>query len=342
MNRKVSLLFTTLIIASLWTSCRKDDDLDGAEGVPLRDRVEEAAESQAEIEEFLRTHFYNYEEFENPTADFDYRIVIDTLAGDNLDKTPLMEQVRSKPVNDPRESGFMYTLYYLVVNEGGGDEISFADTATLRFEGRHFTEEVSVSEYFELFSSSATPINFDLTGVVNGFQDALVEFRGAASQETNPDGSITFEDFGIGAVFVPSGLGYFADVPPSSGIPLYAQLVFTFNTYARQVGDQDQDGIPSVFEDLNGNQTEEDDDTDGDGNFNIFDADDDNDGRPTRDEIIINTYTFTEGEEPTLNAAKDEVEVAREVNTSNNTITITTIIFDDDENGVRDHLDAEN
>ena len=342
MNRNVSLLLVMLAMASVFVSCRKDDDIGGADGIPLRDRAEEAAESQAEIEEFLQSHFYNYEEFENPTAGFDFRIRIDTLAGDNAEKVPLIEQVRSKEVNDPRESGVTYTLYYLVVNEGGGNEIQFADIATLRFEGRYFTEEFDNIPYNELFSSSATPLNFDLTGVVNGFQDALVEFRGAGSQETNPDGTLRFEDFGIGAVFVPSGLGYYADAPPNSGIPLYSQLIFTFNTYARQIGDQDMDGIPSVFEDLNNNQTEEDDDTDGDGNFNIFDADDDGDGRPTRDEIVINTYTFAEGDEPVLNAAKNEVEVKREVNTSSNMITITTIIFDEDENGIDDHLDAEN
>ena len=66
-------------------------------------------------------------------------------------------------------------------------------------------------------------------------------------------------------------------------------------------GDQDNDGIPSIIEDLNNNGLEEDDDTDADGLPNYVDADDDNDGRPTADEIEIDadgniTYPDSDGD----------------------------------------------
>ena len=41
--------------------------------IPPRDRGEEAIPSTAEIETYLMTHFYNYEEFANPPADFDFQ-----------------------------------------------------------------------------------------------------------------------------------------------------------------------------------------------------------------------------------------------------------------------------
>ncbi|MAO08182.1 MAG: hypothetical protein CL596_05670, partial [Alteromonas sp.] len=130
-------------------------------------------------------------------------------------------------------------------------------------------------------------VTFDLTGVVNGFQDALVEFNTATGFINNPDGTITFENYSVGAVFMPSGLGYYVNPPATSAIPVYAQLIFTFQLYDKAQGDQDSDGIPSIVEDLNGNGIEEDDDTDEDGLPNYVDADDDGDGRPTADEIEI-------------------------------------------------------
>jgi hypothetical protein len=89
-----ALLITVLMVTA---SCKKDDD-SPPPPPPPRDRGPEAARAQAEIEEFLETHFYNYEEFE---ADPDNtKIRFDTIAGDNADKTPLITQVRSKEVDD--------------------------------------------------------------------------------------------------------------------------------------------------------------------------------------------------------------------------------------------------
>ncbi len=50
--------------------------------------------------------------------------------------------------------------------------------------------------------------------------------------------------------------------------------------------DHDNDGIPTVYEDYNNNDSWEDDDTDGDGIPNYLDADDDNDGIDTKEELF--------------------------------------------------------
>ncbi len=48
----------------------------------------------------------------------------------------------------------------------------------------------------------------------------------------NPDGTLTFDDYGIGAVFIPSGLGYYNTPPLGSpieylcSINIYIPLVF--------------------------------------------------------------------------------------------------------------------
>ena len=290
--KKGSITALTLFLTTLFVGCGNNDD-DGPIAVPIRDRAEEALEAQTEIEEFLSTHFYNYEEFENPPADFDYKIKIDSIAGENLDKTPLIEQVQFKTVKDRVEDDVTYKLYYLKVSEGGGTPVLFPDILTLTYEGR-------LSD-LSLFDGRTAPVQFDLTQIVNGLQDALIEFNNAAGITELPDGTLNVEDPGIGAVFIPSGLGYFFEPPPMSGIGLYAQLIFTFQTYTSVEGDQDNDGVPSIIEDLNGNGIEEDDDTDEDGVFNLYDNDDDNDGRLTRDEIEIDdkghiTYPDSDGD----------------------------------------------
>lgn len=258
------------------TACRNDDD--GFDEIPPRDRGEEAIAADAELQTFLQTHFYNYEEFQSPPADFDFNIVIDTIAGDNADKTPLIDQVTSKQVTDTREEDVTYNLYILKALAGQGNSPTFVDSTLVTYEGRLINGD--------LFDGSPNPVWFDLTGVIEGWQRGLPEFSGATSSSSNPDGTVSFEGFGAGALFVPSGIAYF-NQPPSASIPLYAQLIFTFNVLEAIVTDHDQDGIISLDEDLNGNGNELDDDTDADGIPDFADFDDDNDGIPTRDEIEI-------------------------------------------------------
>lgn len=268
-------------------SCGSDDSAP-TNFVPARDRGLEAPLSTAIVEKYLETHFYNYEDFANPPTNFDNRILFDTIAGDNADKTALITQVSSKMVKDRVTDGVNYKLYYLNVAQGGGDKSpEFPDIATLTYEGIFINEEIETIRYSKLFDGSVVPVSFDLTAIVNGLQDALIEFNVAEDIIINDDGTIEPVNPGIGAVFMPAGLGYYVNPPAGSEIPIYAQLIFSFSLYGSVKGDQDNDGIPSLVEDLNSNGLEEDDDTDADGLPNYIDADDDNDGRPTADEIEI-------------------------------------------------------
>lgn len=311
-------------------SCNNDDD--GIIVIPPHERDEEAVIAQDEIEEFLQTHFYNYEEFENPPSDFNYRIVFDTIVGDNASKTPLMEQVLSKNVVDIFDEDVTYKLYYLKTRQGEGDEIAFTDIASISYEGMFLTD-------LSTFDSSITPVRFDLTQVIDGLQSALVEFNGATGYIENPDGTLTFENYGIGAVFIPSGLGYFNTPPPA--IPYYSQLIFTFHPYLIEKGDQDSDGILSVFEDLDGDGLELNDDTDANGVPNFADPDDDGDGRLTINEVEAHEYIINPGDEdPELGS--NEVEMYRDTDDDTGEITIYTIDFIDVNNdGTPDYLDSE-
>src|SRR5699024_8802181 len=127
MKKTILALF---VIAVLAVSCKKDDDLDME---PPRDRGEEAIIAQNEIEEFLNNYAYNYEEFENPSEDFDYRVVIDSIEAGS-DKTPLIEQVDFKMVEDPYEPEVKYKLYYLKVVQGEGPAVADAEVVHITYE----------------------------------------------------------------------------------------------------------------------------------------------------------------------------------------------------------------
>lgn len=279
---KIKYVLALLIaMLTITVSCKKDDD-DTPKPPPPRDRGEEAVRAQAEIEAFLETHFYNYEDFQSDPENF--KIEFDTIAGDNASKTPLIDQVSFKEVVDVVDMDVKYKLYYLKVREGEGDRPNFSDYTINTYNGRKID--------LELFDNSVIPVRFGLVdgpnspGIIRGLQQALIEFKGAGNIIQNPDGTLTFEDYGIGAVFIPSGLGYY-NYPPAGDLIPYEQLIFSFELFASEIADHDEDGIPSYMEDLNNNQILTDDDTDDDGIPNYLDNDDDGDGRLTKHEIII-------------------------------------------------------
>lgn len=273
--RKINygLAILTVMLATT-VSCKKDESIPPPP--PPHDRGEEAVLAQAEIEEFLETHFYNYEEFQADPVNF--KLKFDTIAGENASKIPLIDQVLSKEVTDRVDETVTYTLYYLKVREGLGDRPHYTDYTTNTYDGRLMN--------LELFDSSVIPVRFDLNEVIAGLQMVIPEFKGANVVIENPDGTISFENYGIGAVFIPSGLGYY-QYPPAGNLNPYDQCIFSFELFATEIADHDGDGIPSYMEDLNNNNFAVDDDTDGDGISNFQDPDDDGDGRLTKDEIEI-------------------------------------------------------
>ena len=293
---KIKYAFALLIvILAVTVSCKKDDD-DGPIGPPPRDRGEEAIRAQDSIEKFLQTHYYNYWEFQSDPDNFKLRF--GKIETENDTVVPLIDQVVSKEVRDVVDNSVVYKLYYLEVRKGGGETPHFSDYTTNTYDGRLMN--------LDLFDSSVIPVRFSLVEspgsqvIIRGLQQAMIEFKGASNIISNPDGTLTFENYGIGAVFIPSGLAYFNFGAPG-GLDPYEQVIFSFELFESEVADHDNDGIPSYMEDINNldYQYLMDDDTDGDGIPNYLDDDDDGDGRLTKFEIeIINgvlTFPDTNG-----------------------------------------------
>ena len=286
------LLIAGLIIIS---SCKKDDDPIG-EVVPPRLLSEVVIEDDAEIIEFLKTHFYNKDEFETPPEGFDFRIRFDTIAGDNSGKqslfasSNLITDVISVTSSDfGRDDGEVIDvkLYTLVVRQGvEAGKPTIGDFSILRYEG-------SLIDGTLFDASSNQPVRFNLSSVVRGFGNGMKNLQTGMGPVENADGTVSYEGYGVGAIFIPSGLGYFNN-SPNTLIPAYSPIIFKVDAFAYEPdSDFDGDGIPSILEDLNNNGNLLDDNTDDESeSFGVYlanfnDTDDDNDGILTIDEIEL-------------------------------------------------------
>ncbi len=298
-----------MMITLVLSSCSSDDE-SGIVVIPPRELAEVAAENDAEIKEFLETHFYNYEEFDNPPADFDFKIVLDTIAGDNATKTPLINQVESLAVSVNSDDFGLednttvnHTLYYLSARDGGSaTSPTVADSTLVRYEGSFL--DGTLFDAVPSFNWQYLPF------FLRGYSEAVSKFSAGSNILVNPDGTSEISDRGVGIMFIPSGLAYFnnSSIP---NVPQYSVLVFKVDTglFVAET-DYDNDGIPSIMEDLDGDGNLANDNTDREqeedlriGFFpNHLDPDDDDDGTPTRDEIsdedgnIIFPYPDTDGD----------------------------------------------
>lgn len=200
-----------------------------------------------------------------------------------------------------------YKLYYLVLRPGTGESPCNVDGVFTSYRGDYLqrvTETTSTASSITAtkFEEVKYPQSFfSLYSTVAGWGETFPQFK-KGTYTTNADGTLSYYDFGAGVMFLPSGLAYFNI--GSGSIPAYSPLVFSFKLYELQRLDQDNDGVPSFQEDLNGDgyvylysntvnyPTPPDDEIryaddlpDKDGIPNVFDIDDDGDNYTTKLEI---------------------------------------------------------
>lgn len=254
-----------------------DDDTDIVPAEPLMDQYTKENDS---IVEFMKTHFYNYEDFQNLASNSSVDLVIDTIAGDNSNKVSIFDQITTFTVDivDENEEIVPHNMYYVINREGNGQNPSVADSVFVSYKGfRPYSDDV--------FDSKPFPVWLDNVFNIRGFKE-FTSFLKRGDVIINNDGTYDFENFGIGFVIMPSKLGYYDN--STSKIPAYSPLIFQVNLHTLNVTDHDLDTINSIEEDLNGDNDLFNDDTDEDGIPNFQDIDDDNDGILTKDEYDQN------------------------------------------------------
>lgn len=281
-NYSIFLLASLFIV---WSSCSPDDP--DFEPVPDRDRTEQQVTDKDSLLGYLETHYYNSGDF-TPGVDYSIDDIIITelpqdesgnylALPDPANNTLLIDDIEIKTTIHLE---VLYEYYILKINQGGAEgSPEFTDDIRVIFSGNLLDESV--------FDSTVNPDNaLDLTSLVPGWSRVLPQFNIASSFVVNGDGTVQYFDYGIGVMFIPSGLGFFSRA--QVGIPSYSNLVFKFELYDFEENDHDNDGVPSYLEDLDDNINAFDDDTDGDNLPNFVDPDDDGDGVLTRNEDIDN------------------------------------------------------
>jgi hypothetical protein len=170
-----------------------------------------------------------------------------------------------------------YEYYILKISQGASETSpNFSDLVRVNYEGSLMDGMI--------FDSSSTPVDFDLTNTIAGWSRVLPEFNNATDFVVNDDGTVDYNNPGIGLMFLPSGMGYYSSAAGS--VPVYSNLIFKFKLFESEENDHDYDNVPSHLEDLNENLDLTDDNTDDDPYADFVDSDDDDDGTLTIDEDL--------------------------------------------------------
>lgn len=279
MKSLFKIVLSIVVVTSIF-SCQKTDDVTAP---PARPYADVYPEDLAKIEEFLDTHYV--------TVDADY----------NTTFTQIPVGGTQQPIADMPELEFVeriihdisYKIYYLKLREGVGENPTRLDSTFVSYKGNTFTKTTTdgVDTFTQnVFDQSETPVWFALEDVVRGWGEIVPEFK-TGTFTSNPDGTVSFEDYGAGVMFLPSGLGYFNIT--TGNISPYSPLIFNFKLYNQRYRDHDLDKILSKDEYGGTDFNVEPVDTDDDGIPDYLDVDDDGDGFLTKFEIRHSITTGT-------------------------------------------------
>ncbi len=252
---------------------------------------------KAVIDKFLNTYTYSINVnndivFEKPSATFTNPLLV-TLPTSGI----TFPQLRFKNV---ALHDISYKVYYLVFNEGNtSKKPSRLDDVLIGYRGFYLENQLGIFGTTQEFENNPIPTSlFSLTTVIRGWGEILPLFGtgiiNASAPENNPT---SYTNYGVGAIFIPSGLGYFNEEKRDQSnvlkIPSYSPLVFTIKLFDVKRADQDGDKIESMNEIVrNADDTFTFTDTDADGTPDFNDIDDDNDGLSTLNEIKKADGTF--------------------------------------------------
>ncbi len=260
---KIKHIFYFALVSVLLYSCGSDN----GSSVVNFDHEAQAVKDKDSLITFLKNYYYN--------ATLDSVKVIDNGQTSLFDDPKLVTK-------EVKENDIDYTLYYYVnrvgtpVSPTPSGNPTVMDSVYSKYRGQRIIRKDSLSPDFD--NNTAW---FPLSGVIRGWTHSFIHFKGGENVTNN--GPITYIDGGKGILFIPSGLAYRngtrGSILPNENLLFYIELWdFVENT------DDDQDGVPSIFEDVDEDGDPRNDDTDEDRIPNYADTDDDGDGKLTKDE----------------------------------------------------------
>jgi FKBP-type peptidyl-prolyl cis-trans isomerase FkpA len=309
---KIKFYFILLIATIGIVSCSKDKN-DDIPVTPPKDYATQYAEESVAIDDYLKTNYIS-EVVNKPGFPEDQDVTIKKIT-DAATQPSLLSYLNSPTlprlsIREVSDHNITYKLYYLVIREGkkGGDVLSGGenpcnvDGVFAGYKGTLLDGTVFDSSNNGQMLSNLDGINHDggAAIVVRGWPEGFPKFK-TGWVSSKKDGTISYNDFGVGVLFIPSGLAYYNIA--KTNIPAYSPLVFSIKLYALKRYDHevkviggvspDPDGVLSYQEDIDGDGyvyylakgVANPDDTDKDGIPDYYDFDDDGDGYATRGEV---------------------------------------------------------
>jgi FKBP-type peptidyl-prolyl cis-trans isomerase FkpA len=298
---KIKFYFILFIATIGIVSCSKDKN-DDEVVTPPRDYATQYAEESVAIEDYLKTNYIS-EIVNHPGFPDDQDVTIKKIT-DAATQPSLWSYLGNQGL--PRltfRNVIMHTvdykIYTLVIREGvkGGDKASGGEYPC-NLDGVFSGYKGTLLDGTVFDSSNNGQVQYNLDGtihdggiaVIRGWSEGFPQFK-TGWISSNPDGTLKYNDFGVGVMFLPSDFGYYNVA--KTDIPAYSPLVFSIKLYAVKRFDHDSDGVPTFQEDISGDRymnvlavgEKNPDDTDGDGTPDFLDFDDDGDGYATRGEV---------------------------------------------------------
>ena len=249
---KLKYLIILLIAVSIF-SCKKDDE------VEKHDPVAQSAIDDAELVEFLQTHYLN--------PDNEVELITDG-------ETPLYTEVETDNITFDDVN---YKMYRYMGDEGVGINPSSSDSIQALYKGYM----LNLSKFDENLIYTTSRSWFHLPDLIAGWRFGFPHYR-SGEKVSYPDESFGYENAGQGIIFIPSGLAY--GETGSYTIPPNTNIYFTIELGAVQIADADNDWVINSDEDIDHDQIVNNDDTDGDNVPDYLDIDDDGDGVLTKKE----------------------------------------------------------
>ena len=265
----ILLIFSSFLLAS---NCHKEKKPE----VTIRDRKEQYLENEKDsILNFIKTHTYSIDEDQN--------FHFDTLTDPSVQRS-IYDDARVLQIADTTVDDLVYDVYYLDLARGTGDSITTCDLVLVGaciygFDGSTYMVH---NRLYPLWTSVYKPMVGNLP--FYALHEFLPLYKGGG-YTANPDGTVDFYGYGNMVLFVPSGLAQFADavsVTDTKYLPSYTPFIAQIKTFYVNT-DLDEDHVPNVLEDLNGDGDPTNDNTDDpDGKDpgnkpNYLDPDDDGD-----------------------------------------------------------------
>jgi len=257
---KIKHIFVFCILSAFLYSCGDD-----RKTVAPYDDESQALKDSDSLIKFLKNHYFD--------------VSVDSLKPLVSGKTAVFDDVKLKTLTVNFDN-IDYTMYVYVNKEGTPEPVktnpTILDSILVNYHLGYFRDSMKYISVQNL----ETPTWFDPSRIgVEGWLHGFTNFKGGKNSTSN--GPITYINGGNGILFIPSGLAYRSF--GSNSIPPNANLIYYVNLFdIVENTDHDNDGIPSILEDPDGDGDPRNDDSDNNGIPDYLDPDDDGDGILTK------------------------------------------------------------